>query len=817
MRKQLSLLGYKDEELVYYRGFYPKSDPRHKDDAGRKAKANASIENPNELVRWQEDGRGIYFVVNGQGDKDSQVIECRAIFYEHDHLDIDLQLSLWQTLGLPCPTFQLNTGGKSIHSYWVFDKKISVKDWKLLQSDLLDFADADRSIKNPSRVMRLEGFMHPEGKEESSVINETSTTYNFDTLRELIPKKAAIQPARQNTPINGLFPLTLGLAIGNRALVEHGAGEGSRNQKGYILACDLIGTERWMNLSGYQYDYSADSLFNQYCDRCNPPIDDGERKTIWRSAEKNGAKPSLSADKLINCIQAWERSQKATTTVEPKKKITSKTKKPLPDADEPEKDEDPEKQDKEPNCVRLDRILRDLGHRFAFNELTEEIEIDGQKVEDMDVLWAGLSIEHNRNLNPKTSFLPVLKRISLESSYHPVRQYLNIVSQKFQEKSPYLLTDEVLSYGLGLNPANFEPERWKLYQKFISRWLIGSVARVYEPGCKMDTALVLQGNQGSGKSQFFQILGGDFHVDSIGDLKNKDAYMKAATSWIVEWGELESIVGHKAASAVREFLTSREDIYRKPYSAGVTRKPRTYVVAGTTNSSNYLHDDTGTGSRRFLTIGWITKANDVWLKLNRDRIWAAAVAEYRDGTRYWFEDIEIDAINERNKEAEAVDPINSLVAEWLRRYPQEFITTTDVMTGLKFETKDLSKALEMRIAIVLKELGYTKRAKKVHGRTVNVWKVDTSLGANQVSTQVSTASNPYDSPIPVEGLAPLTPKPFSFNKEEEEIEGARGIGGIGEIQEKKIKGFENQVPTANGANPIEETYTQQWIEVVDTP
>jgi hypothetical protein len=89
-------------------------------------------------------GRGVYFVVNGGGHKDENVSVGRAIFVEHDNLDKEIQRELWKTLELPSPTFQVDTGGKSIHSYWVFDRPTPLAQWRELQRDLLEFADGDR-------------------------------------------------------------------------------------------------------------------------------------------------------------------------------------------------------------------------------------------------------------------------------------------------------------------------------------------------------------------------------------------------------------------------------------------------------------------------------------------------------------------------------------------------------------------------------------------------------------------------------------------------------------------------------------------------
>ena len=183
--KQLNLLGYVSGEEVFTRAFLPSDDPRSKEDKGRKG----DILDFKKLELWQAEGRGIYLVVNGWGHTNAEIKDCRAIFYEHDNLPKDVQRLLWQSLGLPEPTFQVDTGGKSIHSYWVFDEPIPVDLWKKLQTDLLNFADADRSLKNPSRVMRLAGGYHisAKGASRTFIVSASGNRYSFEHLRKIIP------------------------------------------------------------------------------------------------------------------------------------------------------------------------------------------------------------------------------------------------------------------------------------------------------------------------------------------------------------------------------------------------------------------------------------------------------------------------------------------------------------------------------------------------------------------------------------------------------------------------------------------------------
>ncbi len=192
-KAQLAALGYKSGSEIFLRAFFPSGDPRSSSDKGRKADSLDF----NLIESWQREGRGVYFVVNGGGHSNDQVTSCRAIFYEHDNLDKETQLYLWESLGLPEPTIQVDTGGKSIHSYWVFDSPIPVENWKQLQTDLLEFADGDRSIKNPSRVMRLAGAWHIKGDgtvNQSQIVSNSGQRYSEEELRKIVPHVEVKQP-----------------------------------------------------------------------------------------------------------------------------------------------------------------------------------------------------------------------------------------------------------------------------------------------------------------------------------------------------------------------------------------------------------------------------------------------------------------------------------------------------------------------------------------------------------------------------------------------------------------------------------------------
>jgi predicted P-loop ATPase len=81
------------------------------------------------------------------------------------------------------------------------------------------------------------------------------------------------------------------------------------------------------------------------------------------------------------------------------------------------------------------------------------------------------------------------------------------------------------------------------YVRAISRkFLISAIARIYSPGCKVDTVLILEGEQGEQKSAFLKVLfGKDFFTDSLENIGSKDSVLQIQGSWCVEIAELSEL------------------------------------------------------------------------------------------------------------------------------------------------------------------------------------------------------------------------------------------------------------------------------------
>ena len=193
------------------RGFYPTGHPLKAKDPGRKGPLSLDT-----AAQWQEQGRGVYIPINDGGDTDASITACRALFCEWDDRPVEWQITAWQELNLPEPSCIVLTGGKSAHCYWLFESPISVEVWRELQMRLLEYADADRTLKNPSRVMRLPGAWHlgPDGKPngQTLIVHRSEHRYSPDDFDFILPSIEAareLDEARRFNVPTALRPHTL--------------------------------------------------------------------------------------------------------------------------------------------------------------------------------------------------------------------------------------------------------------------------------------------------------------------------------------------------------------------------------------------------------------------------------------------------------------------------------------------------------------------------------------------------------------------------------------------------------------------------------
>jgi putative DNA primase/helicase len=249
------------------------------------------------------------------------------------------------------------------------------------------------------------------------------------------------------------------------------------------------------------------------------------------------------------------------------------------------------------------------------------------------------------------------------------------------------------------------------------------VARAFRPGCKFDYMLILKGEQGLQKSAVFRALADPWFTDNAIKMGDKDSLMTMQLVWIAESAELESL--NKAeTTAVKQFLSAQEDMFRPPYGAQIKKRPRHTVVGGTTNADTFLKD--ATGDRRFWPLE-VQVVNLDALKHMRLQLFAEALHRLKASEHFWPSKEEEKALifpeQERFKKeerwedyldayvnAEAVDSHDPPTTA-TPRCQRDFFATTELYgkaLGIKAERIDGAGQMDTRIANAMKALGFVK-------------------------------------------------------------------------------------------------------------
>lgn len=331
---------------------------------------------------------------------------------------------------------------------------------------------------------------------------------------------------------------------------------------------------------------------------------------------------------------------------------------------------------------------------------------------DIDDSRTGIWLADQVGLNTQTKVVAeAVQTVSHDRTVHPVREYLTSHGWDGVERLGGLLATY---FGATESDDASDPLRVvqdAKYKKLVSiKVLVGAVARVMDPGCKNDTVLILEGNQGAGKSTALSVLAGPaWFLDTAFAIGDKDAYIAMPGHLFIELAELDSFNKVETTKA-KAFFSSRIDKYREPYGRRLKSFPRQCIFIGTTNQHEYLRDETG--NRRY----WPVRCGRIdidALKRDRDQLWAEALHLYRSGVKHWVTDEECEIFNLEQTKRQLDDPWLEVINDWAKSRSE--FTMVDVITKalalwINPERMD-DRGMRTRVGKCLNVLGYVKRQK----------------------------------------------------------------------------------------------------------
>ena len=265
-----------------------------------------------------------------------------------------------------------------------------------------------------------------------------------------------------------------------------------------------------------------------------------------------------------------------------------------------------------------------------------------------------------------------------------------------------------------LMPVGFGSVRTEYTQEVGRCFMIAMAARGLKPGCKHDVMPVFEGGEGMRKSSALKALGDPYFIELHERIDNKDFYIALQGKLLAEISEMQSLE-RAGIKKVKGIISTQVDTYRAPYDRVAADRPRVCVFAGTSNRDDWNTDDTG--ARRFWPLR-CGKVDVEWIRENRDQLFAEAVARYRQGEDWWKVP---EASANRQREARMrLDPWHDLIASYCE--PREHVTIHGILINAIERKKDDAKPDDMvRIAAVLRQLGWVNTVKWVGGKAVRQW------------------------------------------------------------------------------------------------
>lgn len=377
-----------------------------------------------------------------------------------------------------------------------------------------------------------------------------------------------------------------------------------------------------------------------------------------------------------------------------------------------------------------------------FNEISHENEIVGEPKEFITNPTANLlpiilnSILRKEfkgvNENLLAGFLDV---ISASNRYNPVIEYFERIKDENNiEHSELNKVYEILG-------ITSEDDCDKFSRLLVYKWLVQCVAMAFngynEKEYSSDGALVLKGEQGLGKTSFFERLC-SFDTKYFGNGEvlvpsDKDSVIQVTSKWICELGEIDSTFKRDVA-ILKAFMTRTKDEYRAAYARCFVKTFRRVSFCGSCNKDEFLVDDTG--NRRW----WVVEVNHIDLDklrtLNVDKLWSEIYNDYEREKDTYSQGFRLTPaeraeLNKRNSAYEvplpAMDEILSCIAIAeadyedhlnLSKYIEKYVTTNQFMeawgnTFNKYTANKVSKALQ--------KLGYIQTKKRIDGSPLRAW------------------------------------------------------------------------------------------------
>lgn len=281
--------------------------------------------------------------------------------------------------------------------------------------------------------------------------------------------------------------------------------------------------------------------------------------------------------------------------------------------------------------------LHELGYDFRINDLDDTLQVShkgGSWQPITEEIEATIRIDlrelgYGKRKKPSLSTVrDAWIKLSSEQRHNPIKEYFLSLDGQYEPGGgePYI---NALFCKFFDNPDGMFPT-------WLFKWMVGSIAKVFE-GAR-NPMLVLVSEQRQGKSYFARWLcpinRNKYFIEKSINPDSKDDKFRLLDKLVWEVPELGATTTRQNAESLKAFITTRQITERKSYGKYPIHKRAVCSFIGSVNydGAGFLNDPTG--STRFLAC----ELSSIMFKYtiqNIDELWSEAYWFYRNVPRCW--------------------------------------------------------------------------------------------------------------------------------------------------------------------------------------
>ena len=251
------------------------------------------------------------------------------------------------------------------------------------------------------------------------------------------------------------------------------------------------------------------------------------------------------------------------------------------------------------------------------------------------------------------------------------------------------------------------------FVEYFRKWFVGIVPTIMDEQVVNHEIMVFIGKQGNFKSTFFSLLlppdlRSYFHVKMNSNHLSKDDMLTLCEKALVCLEEIDELRPSEL-NQLKALVTAKNISERAAYARNKEHRPHIASFCGTGNNPNFLSDPTD--NRRWLVVEVEDIENPLEHPFNYTGMYSQALALWKSGYRYWFNQAEIQALNERNREFQVPSPEEELLLTYYRPTFEGcqgsiFLKVSEILERINAGVKQPLSAT--RLGILLCKLGFKK-------------------------------------------------------------------------------------------------------------